>query len=241
LLTNQVLSWNDHLSIALKGLIVSTSWMFAYLSLKHLPISIVSPIRASGPLWTLMGAVLIYGEIPTALQGFGFLLTMVSYIFVSILGQKEGIRFSRNPWIACIVMGTLVGALSGLYDKYLIAKRGLHPTDVQLWFSVHMVWVQALMLAIAVKMKWEKMSTFQWRWSMAIVGVLLLAADAAYFRAITDMEAQIGLLSGIRRASLLFSFGIGAVMFKDKNLRKKALPVLGVFMGIVILSLSSSS
>jgi hypothetical protein len=144
----------------------------------------------------------------------------------------------KNPWVGCIVLGTLIGAGSGLYDKFLIQRQGLHPMDVQLWFSVDMLLVQGIIFYFAKKWFPEKTS-FQWRWSMPLVAILLLLADAAYFRAIQDPFAQIGLLSAIRRGGLLVAFGLGSFIFKDQNTRKKLWPVLGVLLGIVMIAYGS--
>ena len=57
------LLWHKYMVI--KALIVGTSWICAYFALKHLPISIVSPIRASGPVWTLFGAIVLFHEQPS--------------------------------------------------------------------------------------------------------------------------------------------------------------------------------
>lgn len=235
---NDVVTIQHHVAIFGKAIIVSCSWTFAYLSLKHLPISIVAPIRASGPIWTLMGAMVIFGELPNVVQGVGFCITIISYLFVSLVGRKEGIVFLRNPWVGCIVAGTFIGAGSGLYDKYLIQSKGLHPMDVQLWFSVDMLFVQGIILALARKWFPER-TPFQWRWSMPLVAILLLLADAAYFHGIQDPTVQIGLLSATRRGSLLVAFGLGAFVFKDQNVRGKILPVLGVLVGIIMIAWGS--
>ena len=63
------LQWQGYMII--KSLIVGTSWTCAYFALKHLPISIVSPIRASAPVWTLAGAILLFHEQPSPMQWAG--------------------------------------------------------------------------------------------------------------------------------------------------------------------------
>lgn len=239
LVSGHSLSWLDHAKIALKAVIVSSSWIFAYMSLKRLPISMVSPIRASGPLWTLFGAMAIYGEEPSFWQGVGFSLTLLSYFAMSCIGKKEGVYFLKNPWVGCVLIGTLIGACSGLYDKYLIHSQGLHPVDVQLWFTLDMCIIQGVFVAVVRSLSAEK-SPFTWRWSMPCVAVFLLLADAAYFKAIQDDDVQIGLLSAIRRGSLLVSFVLSCVFLTEKNIRQKCLPILGVLMGIVLISTSGA-
>ena len=51
-----------HFLLFLKAVIVLASWIFAYFSLKHLPITIASPIKATQPILTLLGALLVFGE-----------------------------------------------------------------------------------------------------------------------------------------------------------------------------------
>src|SRR5512138_1500703 len=65
------LSWSAHLLVVAKALLVTLSWVLTYFALKHLPISLASPVRASAPMFTLLGAVTLFGERPTARQLFG--------------------------------------------------------------------------------------------------------------------------------------------------------------------------
>ena len=43
-----------------------------------------------------------------------------SYYLFSIIGRSEGVLFERNRWVWMLLAGTLVGAVSGLYDKHLL-------------------------------------------------------------------------------------------------------------------------
>jgi len=126
---------SGHFFIFIKALIVGTSWILAFFAMKHLPISIISPIRASAPLWTLAGAILIYSERLTFLQWAGLIITIIFYYLFSVLGNKEGIKFTKNKWIFFIVLATMVGSVSTLYDKFLIK----HYTRlcIQAYFSVY--------------------------------------------------------------------------------------------------------
>ncbi len=56
------LSGTQHLLLLLKSTIVAGSWICSYFAVKHLPVSLASPIRATGPIWTLVGALLVLGE-----------------------------------------------------------------------------------------------------------------------------------------------------------------------------------
>jgi bacterial/archaeal transporter family protein len=67
-LVTDPLTLMQHLQLALKSGIVAASWVFTYFAVKHLPLSLGSPLRATSPLLTLFGAILILGERPTLLE-----------------------------------------------------------------------------------------------------------------------------------------------------------------------------
>ncbi|MEE9367743.1 MAG: EamA family transporter [Pontiella sp.] len=128
--------WHGYMVI--KALIVGTSWICAYFALKHLPISIVSPIRASGPVWTLVGAIVLFHEQPAPLQWGGMGIIFVCYFAFSLLGREEGIHFHRSKWVGLIFIATLIGTSSTLFDKWLIQLQGMAPVDPPDWnFSGH--------------------------------------------------------------------------------------------------------
>src|SRR5690242_12971821 len=112
----------QHLQLLLKSAIVTASWIFTYFGLKHLPLSLASPVRATSPLWTLAGALLILGERPTGMQLLGIITTLASFVALSRAGRLEGVHFHRNKRVWFLVAGTLLGGASSLYDKYLLGQ-----------------------------------------------------------------------------------------------------------------------
>lgn len=224
-----------HGFIFIKSMIMTASWVLAYQALKHLPITIVTPIRSAGPFFTFIGAILIYNEQPTLFQWAGFILIILSVILYSKIGKKEGINFKRNKWIFAIIGATFLGASSGLYDKFLIQNQALTPQTLQFWFSFYTV----LLLLIILTITWfpyaEKRKAFKWRWTIVAVGVLLIGADYFYFKALQDPEALIMLLSAIKRSQLIIAVVIGGLVFKEKNKRKKLIPLLGILIGVFLI------
>lgn len=224
-----------HGFIFIKSMIMTASWVLAYQALKHLPITIVTPIRSAGPFFTFIGAILIYNEQPKFLQWIGFILIILSVILYSKIGKKEGINFKRNKWIFAIIGATFLGASSGLYDKFLIQNQALTPQTLQFWFSFYTV----LLLLIILTITWfpfaEKRKAFKWRWTIVAVGVLLIGADYFYFKALQDPEALIMLLSAIKRSQLIIAVVIGGLVFKEKNKRKKLIPLLGILIGVFLI------
>ena len=226
-----------HLLFIVKALIVLSSWLFAYFAMKNLPISIASPIKATQPVWVVLGAVLIFGEKLNGFQAAGVGITLLSFFLFSVVGKKEGISFKTNKWFWFIVMATLTGAVSGLYDKYLM-KQFDHMA-VQVYYTFY----QAVIMGIITLFLWsptrKKTTPFQFRWSIAFISIFLVSADFVYFYALSLPESLISVVSTIRRVGVVVPFLYGAIIMQDKNIKLKVIDLLGVLIGMLLLYLGS--
>lgn len=224
-----------HGLVLVKSLIISIAWILAYFAIKHLPISIVAPIRASDPVWTLLGALVLYHERPEPQQWAGLLLIFSSYYAFALIGAREGIHFHRNRWVGFILVSTLLGTCSGLYDKFLIVRQGYAPLQMQFWFEFYLV----VFLGPVVFFFWRpvrhRTTPFRWCWSIPLIGLLLVLADYVYFRAVAMPGALLGILSALRRCSVVVTFFAGAWFFGDVNRRRKAAALIGVLAGVLLI------
>ncbi|MBE6307231.1 MAG: EamA family transporter [Bacteroidaceae bacterium] len=227
-----------HLHIFLKSCIVLSSWLFAYFATKHLPITIAAPIKASQPILTLIGALLFFGEALNLYQWIGVCIAIIAFILLSLTGKKEGINFRHNIWILFIILATITGALSGLYDKYLMS-HGFHRMTVLVWYSYYQM---ALMLIIAALMWYPKRHTttpFVWRKSIFFISLFLVCADFVYFYALSYPESMISIVSMVRRSSVVVSFTAGAILFREKNIGNKTIDLVLVLLGMLFLYLGT--
>ena len=230
--------WEVHRYILLKSVIVLSSWTFGYFGMKHLPLTIVGPINATRPVMTLVGALLIFGERLNLYQWIGVLLAIVSFFLLSRSGKKEGIDFQHNRWIWFIVLAALLGAVSGLYDKYLMGR--FDNMVVQAWYNVYQLF---LMGGVLMFLWWPKRKTttpFHWDWCIILISVFLSAADFVYFYALSLDGSMISIVSMVRRSSVLVSFLFGAMIFREKNLTSKAIDLVLVLLGMIFLYIGSS-
>lgn len=230
--------WKVHRYILLKSVIVLSSWTFGYFGMKHLPLTIVGPINATRPVMTLVGALLIFGERLNLYQWIGVLLAIVSFFLLSRSGKKEGIDFQHNRWIWFIVLAALLGAVSGLYDKYLMGR--FDKMVVQSWYNVYQLF---LMGSVLMFLWWPKRKTttpFHWDWCIILISVFLSAADFVYFYALSLDGSMISIVSMVRRSSVLVSFLFGAMIFREKNLTSKAIDLVLVLLGMIFLYIGSS-
>ena len=233
----EVFSLNAHQLglIWLKSLIVASSWVCAYYAMRSLPISIASPVRASAPLWTFLGSLLLYHEIPTIVQAGGMLLIFAGYFAFSVIGKLEGFSL-RHKGMLLIFAATLLGAASALYDKYLLNVLAISHTPLQFHFALDLCVILAA--AWGIRCIYSKARTpFVWKWSIIATGVLLVAADNLYFYALTVPDVKISILSLIRRSGCIISFSFGSLFFKDSRLKAKAAALILILAGVALLTL----
>lgn len=220
-----------------KAFIVTASWVFTFHALSHLPLSIAAPIRASAPLFTILLAVSFMGERPSGVQWFGIILLFLSYYTFSVAGKKETGSFWNNRWVIFMFIGTLLGALSGIYDKFLIQSAWISPTVVQVWFSVYLTLLQGVILGFWTLFAKQKKTKFKFRWIILLVGGFLVIADRLYFMALNEPGALISTVSVIRRTNVIVSFCGGIFLWKEKLIPVKLLAFTGIMTGLIIIGL----
>lgn len=229
--------WDVHKFIILKSFIVLSSWIFGYFGMKHLPLTIVGPINATRPVMTLVGAMLIFGERLNMYQWIGVLLAIVSFFMLSRSGKKEGIDFKHDKWIWFIVLAAVLGAASGLYDKYLMGR--FNNMVVQAWYNIYQLFIMGGVLMILWLPKRRSTTPFRWDWCIILISIFLSAADFVYFYALGMDGSMISIVSMVRRGSVIVSFLFGAMVFREKNLKSKAVDLILVLIGMFFLYLGS--
>lgn len=236
--------WEVHRYVVLKSVIVLSSWVLGYFGMKNLPITIVGPINATRPVMVLVGALAVFGERLNLYQWAGVLMAVFSFFMLSRSGKKEGIDFRHNKWIYCVVMAAVLGAVSGLYDKYLMAPvgqggLGLDRMLVQSWYNIYQLVMMGGVLMLLWWPKRHSSTPFHWHGCILLISVFLSAADFVYFYALSLDGAMISIVSMVRRGSVIVSFLFGAMVFREKNLRSKAVDLALVLVGMIFLYLGS--
>lgn len=229
--------WEVHKFILLKSLIVLSSWVLGYFGMKHLPLTLVGPINATRPVMTLVGALLIFGERLNLYQWIGVLMAILSFFMLSRSGKKEGIDFTHNRWIWFIILAAVLGAASGLYDKYLMGK--FNNMVIQSWYNIYQLFIMGGVLLMLWLPKRKTTTPFHWSWCIILISIFLSAADFVYFYALSMEDSMISIVSMVRRGSVVVSFLFGALIFREKNMKSKAIDLVLVLIGMFFLYLGS--
>ena len=230
-------SLQTHGYILIKSLIVLSSWLSAYFATKHLPLTIIGPVKATQPMLVLVGALLIFGERLNLYQWLGVLLSILSFYLLAVTGKKEGINFKRDKWIFFLVISVITGATSGLYDKHLMKQFDV--MTVQVWYNFYQFLIMSVILFALWYPSRKKTTPFDWRWSILFISIFLCIADFVYFYALSIPGSMISIVSMVRRSNVLVTFIAGAIFFNEKNLKSKAFDLFLVLLGMFFLYLGT--
>ena len=226
-------SLQAHIAVIIKAFIVLSSWICGYFGLKHLPLTIVGPINATRPVLVLVGALVIFGEKLNLFQWTGVILALLSIFLMSRAGKKEDIDFKSNKWIWCLALATIMGAVSGLYDKFIM--KSLNPMFVQSWFNFYQMIIMTVICALLWYPKRHQSTPFRWRWSIPLISLFICIGDFAYFTSLSEADSMISVVSLVRRSSVIISFICGVVIFKERNIKAKLFDLVLILLGMAFI------
>lgn len=230
-------SLTDHLIIIGKSFIVTVSWILGLFALKNLPITTAGPIKATRPVFILLGSILIFGERLNAWQWTGVVISIVALYLLSVSSKSEGVDFAHNKWVFCMFGSVAAGVVSALIDKAIMTW--MSPIFVQSWCNFYIAVMMAVIVLVC-RMTGNKLyEEFHWDWTIVWIAVFLTVSDFLYFYSLTDKNAMISVVSLLRRCSVIVTFVAGAIFFKEGNLKSKALILLLLLVGAAILVFGS--
>lgn len=242
-----------HAYTILKSIIVLSSWFFGYISLKHLPISVVSPMQATRPMWTLVGALLLFNERLNGWQWVGILLAIGSIFVFSFRRKTISNALSTNTnnkyYYICLAFAIISGACSGLYDKYLM--RQYDHNAVQVYYTFYqaimmlIVWVIFNRKNIKYQISYPKGTiTSNLRFIkrigvIVLISLFLIVSDNVYMLALRDPDSMIAVVSTIRRGGAVIGFAYGLLFLKEPDPVRKLCCMGGILAGLVCLAMGS--
>lgn len=233
-----------HLFTILKSAIVLSSWIFAYISLKHLPISVVSPMQATRPMWTLVGALLIFGERLNTWQWIGVILA-IGTVFVFSFSNKSKIENRQstidNKYYIALALAIFIGACSGLYDKYLMRRYDHNAVQVYYTFyqAIMMLITWAIMNRKNLQSPISNLQSIQKIGVIVLISLFLIVSDNVYMLALRDPDSMIAVVSTIRRGGAVIGFAYGLLFLREPDPWRKILCMLGILAGLICLAFGS--
>ncbi|MCS2608487.1 DMT family transporter [Halomonas dongshanensis] len=219
-----------------KSIMMLSSWIFAYFSVKNLPLSISAGVRATGPLWTAFAAILFLGENLTLIHWLGFSVASFAYYKFATIGKNEGFKLSRDKWALFMLLATLLSSTAQIYDKFLLSNVGLDLIGVQAISAIQRAFLVIFLIPFCMSsIKNNGIKNFNI--AVILVGITMVVAEFVYLSSVNIEGAMIAVISILRRTNLVVVYFVGALIFKEKNRGRKFLCITGVVFGIIIVSL----
>lgn len=229
--------FHTHCLIFLKSCLVLLSWGLVYWAVRYLPLTIVAPVTATRPMWTLLGALLLFSERLNMWQWIGVTIAIASFWLFSYAGKKDGTDYVHNKYILILLVGTLCGSASGLYDKYLL--HSLNHAAVQVYYTFYQALLMSLLCVVLFLRDGKQRRMVRAKGWIVCISVFLILSDFLYFLALSYPDSLISVISLVRRSGVIIPFIYGAVFLHEKNLREKTICLLGVLLGMLCLFLGT--
>lgn len=230
-------TWRDHLSLLFKAVLVTGSWVSGLQALKTIPLTTASTIKASRPVFVVAFSIILFGEKLNLLQWAGVVLVLIALFMLSRSSRKEGIKFTHSRGIFWMAVSVVTGASSALFDKYILGH--MQPLFVQSWANVYITLLLSLCVLVKALRGGESRERFRWDWWLLVIALLISVADAMYFFALKNPDSLLAVVSMIRRSAVVITFALGAIVFKEKRIKSKALDLGILLAGIALLLFGS--
>ena len=255
-----------HLWLALKSLLVAGSWIFGIIGLKHLPLTTVGIIKATRPVFVLLGCLLLFGEVLNGLQWAGIAVAITALTLLGLSSRSEGIYFHRDRWVWCMGLSVLFGVVSALFDKQIVSNLKLPPVFTLAWCDLYVTVILGICVLgnrFILRRRTGTAGTepdlakqtggrvpldpgsipgivpFRWDWSLLLIAVFITISDILYFYSLSCDGSLLAVVSMLRRSSVVVTFLGGAILFKERNLRAKGWVLLLLLAGMVLLFFGS--
>ncbi len=228
-----------YLQLAFKAVLVTASWISGMEALRLLPLTTVSTVKASRPVFVVLFSILLFGERLNTLQWSGVIVVLGALYLLGYTSKSDASSETRKTGFIWMAVSIVTGVASALYDKHII--QGLEPLFVQSWTNLFITALMALCLLVQRIAGRGRVSEdpFRWDWTILLVAVLITGADALYFFSLKQPDALLSVISVVRRSSVLVTFLCGAWFFHEGNLRAKGLNMLLMLSGLTLLMLGS--
>lgn len=225
----------DHLRLIFKAVLVTASWVSGMIALQLLPITTVSTFKTSRPMFVVLFSIILFGERLNWQQWLGVAAVLLALWLISVNSSREGISFKGNKGFWALVVSVFTGVASALWDKHIMA--GMQPLFVQSWTNIYITILLAI--TILIRSRHGIREHFKWDWTLVIVAVLITGADMLYFFSLKADGSLLSVISLIRRSSVIITFALGAVLFKEKRIAQKAGVLLLMLVGVTVLMMGS--
>ena len=229
----------DHMKLVFKAVLVTASWISGMEAMRLLPLTTVSTVKASRPVFVVLFSILLFRERLNLMQWAGVIIVLLALYILGYTSKTDTTREARKSGFIWMAVSIFTGVASALYDKHIMQE--MEPMFVQSWTNLSITVLMALCLLVKrlIRGREDSEQPFRFDWMIILVAVLITGADALYFIALKQPDALLSVVSVVRRTSVLVTFLCGAWFFREGNIKAKAINMLLMALGVTLLLIGS--
>lgn len=223
--------WHWMLLAAVSGALQIVYFLLLQRGYRKGDVSIVYPLaRGTGPLLTVVFAIILFGERPGPVSLIGAGL-VIAGVVVTGLGKPSGGQSNR----AGIYYGLLIGVIIAIYtlwDGSAVTHSAMPPVGFY-WGSV--VFQFLLLAPLALRSPARLIAVGKRHWlATLLLGVL---APGAYILILVAFQfAPVSIVAPAREVSVILVSLAGWLMFREANPVRRLIGAVVVLAGIVLLA-----
>lgn len=218
------------------------AWAFISVTrgIRHMEISLSSPLFLLGPFITTLFAFILLGEKISSLQVTGMVILLLGTYILETTHFMEVGEFWNNIWknkySRYILFGLVLYAITAIADRIVLGKFG---APAGLYLAIAQVFIAIEFLLLTWHHRGSPLVSFklvQTHWKSIII-LAILMVSYRYFSSLAIALAAAGLVTAIKRSSSLFSTVTGGGLFHDHGIWRKTTACLIMLIGVYLIAM----
>ncbi|MBE7051393.1 MAG: hypothetical protein E7395_02320 [Ruminococcaceae bacterium] len=213
----------------IKAMVVCSAWIFAYIALKNMSVSLFGIIDLSRMIFSTLLGVVVLGESMTVWKAVGVILVIIGLMLVNRKADSPSGK-ARVSIVAAALINCILNSVSGTMDKVLM--NDMKPDQLQFWFMLFLLVLYGAI--IIVKKERIRLSSLKGNYWIPLMSLSLVVGDRMLFAANAAPESEVTVMTVIKQSSVLITVLTGWIFFKEKNIMFKLLCASIILCGIFI-------
>ena len=236
--------------IGLKSFVIFLAWIFSFMAIKKMPISLYGVLDLSRVLFATLLGVIVLQEALGVFQVIGLIFVSAGLLLLKyrpgkrtgknvsagqggqdVLYQKEEEKERVDVKVVLMAFAScLFNAVSGLLDKVLM--KDINSSQLQFWYLLFLVCFYLLfILAARVKIAYFQVLKNYGVW---ILSLLIVVADRVLFLANGMDGSRVTVMTLLKQVGCVVTILAGRFLFHEKNTGYKLFCAAVIIAGIVI-------
>ncbi len=216
--------------IFIKAAVVCTAWLFSFMALKNMSVSLYGIMDLSRMVFSTLLGVLLLGESFTIPKAVGMVLVVTGLMLVNSKKEKTSAGQVTLSVITASLLCCFFNSVSGTMDKVLM--QYMTSSQLQFWFMLFMTLIYGVIILIRKeKISIKSVKTNLW---IPLMSLSLIIGDKLLFEANANPASEVSLMTVIKQSAVIVTVTVGCVVFKEKHFVYKILCTAVVLAGIFV-------